>query len=188
VKLMIIIASVREARVGPAIARWFVDEARKHGRFELEVVDLKELGLPMLDEPRHPRFRQYEHDHTKAWSARVDAADAFVFVTPEYNYSMPPALVNAVDYLLHEWGYKAASFVSYGGVSGGTRSVQMAKQLLTGVGMMPIPQGVFIPFYLKQMSSDGSFGGDDGNAKAAAAMLDELFKWAGALVPLRKKA
>jgi len=116
---MVIIASVREARVGPAIARWFLEEARKNGKFELEVVDLKELGLPMLDEPRHPRFRQYEHDHTRAWSARVDAADAYVFVTPEYNYSMPPALVNAVDYLLHEWTYKPASFVSYGGVSGG---------------------------------------------------------------------
>jgi len=170
------------------IAHWFLEEARKNGKFELEVVDLKELGLPMLDEPRHPRFRQYEHDHTRAWSARVDAADAYVFVTPEYNYSMPPALVNAVDYLLHEWTYKPASFVSYGGVSGGTRSVQMAKQLLTGVGIMPIPQGVFIPFFLKQMGSDGVFAGDEGNGKAASAMLDELHKWAGALAPLRAKA
>ena len=185
---MVIIASVREARVGPAIARWFLEEARKNGKFELEVVDLKELGLPMRDEPRHPRFRQYEHDPTRAWSARVDAADAYVFVTPEYNYSMPPALVNAVDYLLHEWTYKPASFVSYGGVSGGTRSVQMAKQLLTGVGIMPIPQGVFIPFFLKQMGSDGVFAGDEGNGKAASAMLDELHKWAGALAPLRAKA
>jgi len=89
---------------------------------------------------------------------------------------------------LHEWTYKPASFVSYGGVSGGTRSVQMAKQLLTGVGIMPIPQGVFIPFFLKQMGSDGVFAGDEGNGKAASAMLDELHKWAGALAPLRAKA
>jgi NAD(P)H-dependent FMN reductase len=187
-KLMVVIASVREGRVGPAIARWFVERAEGHAKFELDVVDLKQLALPMLDEPRHPRFRQYEHAHTKAWSARVDAADAVVFVTPEYNYSMPPALVNAVDYVLHEWGYNPAGFVSYGGVSGGTRAVQMAKQLVTGVRMMPIPEGVALPFFLKQMDAEGKFAGTEANDKAAVAMLDELLKWAGALAPLRAKA
>ena len=79
----------------------------------------------------HPRLRQYEHDHTKAWSDSVDAADAFVFVTPEYNYFAPPALMNAIDYVLHEWACKPAGIVSYGGASGGMRSAQMLKLLLT---------------------------------------------------------
>ena len=171
---MVVIASVRETRVGPAVARWFVERVKAHGAFELQLVDLKELALPMLDEPRHPRLRQYEHAHTKAWSARVDAADAFVFVTPEYNYGMPPALVNAIDYLLHEWGYKPAGFVSYGGIAGGARSVQMAKQVVTGVRMMPIPEGVFLPFVGKQIDAEGNFAGSEANDKSAAAVLDEL--------------
>src|SRR6476660_7040656 len=118
--------------MGPSIGRWLVERVQAHGKFELGLADLKEIALPMLDEPKHPRLRQYQHAHTKAWSARVDAADAFVFVTPEYNFGMPPALLNAIDYVLHEWAYKPAGFVSYGGISGGTRSVQMSKQMLTG--------------------------------------------------------
>ena len=71
------------------------------------LVDLADFNLPVYDEPNHPRLRQYVHDHTKAWSASVEAAAAFVFVTPEYNYFAPPALMNALDYLLHEWSYKS---------------------------------------------------------------------------------
>ena len=69
-------------------------------------MDLAEVNLPVFDEPEHPRFRKYQHEHTKAWSARVARADAYVFVTPEYNFSTPPALLNAIDYLVHEWAYK----------------------------------------------------------------------------------
>jgi NAD(P)H-dependent FMN reductase len=184
-KLTVVIASVREERVGPSIAKWFVERARAHGQLELEVVDLKELALPLLDEPQHPRLRQYKYEHTKRWSAIVDAADAYVFVTPEYNFGSPPALVNAVDYVLHEWAYKPAGFVSYGGVSGGLRSVQMTKQLLTSVKVMPIPEAVTIPFFRNFLGPDGAFAGGEANDKAAGVMLDELVRWASALAPLR---
>ena len=123
-KLTVILASVREGRAGEAIAQWFVTRAKEHGKFDVQLADLKELNLPILDEPHHPRFKKYVHDSTKAWSAIVDASDAFVFVTPEYNYTLPPALVNALDTVYHEWTYKPVGFVSYGGVSGGMRAVQ----------------------------------------------------------------
>ena len=112
----------RRPRKGPAVAAWFEQVAREQGKFEVEPIDLKAVNLPLLDEPEHPRLRRYKHEHTKAWSATVQRADAFVFVTPEYNFSMPPSLVNAVDYLVHEWNYKPVGFVSYGGVSGGLRA------------------------------------------------------------------
>jgi NAD(P)H-dependent FMN reductase len=161
-----------------------LEQARAHGRFQIELVDLAELALPALDEPAHPRFGKYEHEHTQRWSALVAASDAFVFITPEYNYGMPPALLNALDYLFHEWAYKAAAFVSYGGVSGGTRSVQMSKSVLTTLKMMPIPESVSLPFYM-QMLSDGVFDPGEPAHKAAVAMLDELERWAAALKPLR---
>lgn len=185
-KLDIIVASTREERVGPSIGAWALERARGHGGFEVELVDLKMVNLPLLDEPKHPRFRQYQHAHTKAWSAVVDAADAFVFVTPEYNYGMPPALLNALDYLSAEWAYKPAAVVSYGGVSGGLRSAQMTKQMLPSLRMVPILEAVSIPFFRNFMDTEGRFAGDETQEKAATAMLDELARMAAALTPLRR--
>src|SRR5262245_52104298 len=84
--LQIIIASTRPGRIGAPVSAWFAAQARDHAGFEIEVLDLKEINLPFLDEPKHPRFRDYQHDHTKRWSATIDRADAYVFVIPEYNY------------------------------------------------------------------------------------------------------
>jgi NAD(P)H-dependent FMN reductase len=184
--LQILIVSTRPSRKGPAVAAWFEQEARRHGRFEIEVVDLAEVNLPVFNEPEHPRLRKYQHDHTKAWSARVQKADAFVFVTPEYNFSTPPPLINALDYLLHEWAYKPAGFVSYGGVSGGTRSVQMTKLLLTTLKMVPLVEAVSIPFFSKFIDAEtGAFEPEEKQAKAATVMLDELLRWTEALGVLR---
>ena len=184
-KLQVIFASTREGRQGFPIAEWVVERARTHGKFEPELVDLREVNLPLFDEPHHPRLRQYQHAHTKSWSAIVAAADAFVFVTPEYNYGMPPALLNALDYLSAEWACKPASIVSYGGVSGGTRSAQMTKLMLTGLKVMPLPEGVSVPFFSK-MISEGRFTPGEMQEKSAVAMLDELERWAVALGTLRK--
>lgn len=159
-------------------------QAGKHGKLQARLVDLKEVALPLFDEPMHPRLKQYEHEHSKRWSALVEASDAFVFVSPEYNFGTPPALVNAIDYLLQEWKYKACGFVSYGGVSAGTRAMQMSKQLVTTVGMMPIPEAVNIPMVGKLIDGDGRFNGEQ-QEKAALVMLDELDKWTTALRPLR---
>jgi NAD(P)H-dependent FMN reductase len=184
--LQIVIASTRPARKGPAIAAWFEQVARQHGGFEIEVVDLAEVNLPLLDEPEHPRLGKYQHAHTRAWSARVAKADAFVFVTPEYNFSTPPALVNALDYLVNEWAYKPVAYVSYGGVSGGLRSVQMNKLMVTALRMMPLPEAVTLPFFTKLFDqATGAFAPGEAQDKAARVMLDELAKWAVALAPLR---
>ena len=184
-KLSVVISSTRPGRAGLPIGRWFFELAKAHQKFDVELVDLKERNLPFHDEPKHPRFGQYEHEHTLAWSALVRASDAFVFVTPEYNYGAPPALLNALDYLYKEWHYKAAGFVSYGGVSGGTRSVQMTKQILTTLKMMPIPEAVSIPFFSQLMDANGPFRGSEPLEKSATVMLDELHRWTVALATLR---
>jgi NAD(P)H-dependent FMN reductase len=146
------------------------------------------VGLPLIDEPRHPRLRDYEHEHTRRWSAIVDASDAFVFVTPEYNFSAPPALLNALDYLFHEWAYKPAGFVSYGGISGGMRAVQMTKLLLTSLKIVPLPEAVSIVFFQQLMAPTGAFLGSEPLEKAATTMLGELHRWSGALKSLREPA
>lgn len=166
------------------MADWFVDVARDEGSFEVELVDLKEIDLPLLDEPKHPRLRDYTHDHTKAWSATVDRADALVFVMPEYNFGFNAPLKNAIDYLFHEWRHKPCSFVSYGGVSGGLRAVQMLKQVVTTVGMHPIQAAVTVPMVAESID-DGRFRPTELVAESVEPMLSELVRLCEALRPLR---
>ena len=183
-RLGVVVASVREGRAGAPVADWFMDRAGQHGGFDVELVDLKVVNLPILSEPNHPRLQKYTLESTKRWSATVAALDAFVFVTPEYNFGSPPALINALDTVYVEWNYKPAAFVSYGGVSGGLRSVQMTKMMLTTFKLVPIVEAVSIPFIAKELQ-DGRFPGNEKVDKAAAAMLDELLRWTNALKPLR---
>jgi NAD(P)H-dependent FMN reductase len=185
--LTIIVGSTRPGRAGQPIAEWFADRARTHAGFDVEVADLAEIGLPLLDEPNHPRLEQYTKQHTKDWSAIVDRADAVVFVTPEYNYGYPAALKNAIDFLHREWRDKPAGFVSYGGVAAGTRAVQQLKQVVTTLRMTPVFDSVNIPFHA-QLIKDGKFEATDLLNQAADTMLDELVRVEAALNQLRAPA
>jgi NAD(P)H-dependent FMN reductase len=185
-RLGVMIASVREGRVGRPVADWFIERARTHGHFEIDVVDLKEVNLPIFAERNHPRLRQYESDHQKAWSARVASLDAFVFVTPEYNYSTAPALLNALDYLLFEWNYKPVGLISYGGISGGLRAAQMVRQTVSALKMVLIPEAVTIPFVTQAIDRESRvFKATDAHDKSAATLLHELGRWTAALASLR---
>ena len=187
-RLGIIVASVREGRAGAPVAEWFAGAVRAHGGFEAEMLDLKTWDLPMLSEPNHPRLQKYTQEKTKQWSAAVAGCDAFAIVTPEYNFAAPPALINALDHLYHEWSYKPAGFVSYGGISGGLRSVQHAKAMLTTFKIVPMVEAVAIPF-IGKLVEGGALAPDKIDEKldkSAAAMLDELARWTKALNALRQ--
>lgn len=186
-KLHTIICSTRPGRVGPAVARWFHDYAQRHGKFDCDLVDLAEFDLPVYDEPHHPRLQKYQNEHTKLWSASVAAADAYVFVTPEYNFNPTPAFVNALDYVYKEWNYKPCGFVSYGGVSGGLRAVQAERLLVTALKMMPMMEGVPIPAVGKQIDDDGRFTSNELIEKSAETMLEELLRWAEGLRAVRDR-
>jgi NAD(P)H-dependent FMN reductase len=152
------------------------------------VVDLAEVNLPFMNEPHHPRLGRYTHQHTKDWSAKVAEADAFVFVMPEYNYGYNAELKNALDYLHGEWQYKPVGLVSYGGVSGGTRAVQMIKQVVTTLKMTPVLEAVSIPFVQQLLDEDRRLRANDAMTGSAKAMLDELVRFTEALRPLRTPA
>jgi NAD(P)H-dependent FMN reductase len=184
-RLQIIIASTRPGRVGLPVAEWFRERAVKHGGFEVEVIDLAEVKLPMMDEPHHPRLRRYTHQHTKDWSATIDRADAYVFVMPEYNYGFTAPLKNAIDYLHQEWQYKPVGLVTYGGVAAGARAAQMIKQVVTTLKMMPVVESVQIPFVAQFLDEENQLRANEVMEGAATAMLDELVRWSEALAPLR---
>ncbi|MCW3017463.1 MAG: NADPH-dependent reductase [Solirubrobacterales bacterium] len=184
-KLTIVIASTRPGRAGLPITQWFTGRAEAHGRFDVQVADLAEVDLPLLNEPNHPRLRQYTHQHTWDWSATVDASDAFVFVTPEYNYGYTAALKNAIDYLHEEWKHKPVGFVSYGGVAAGTRAVQQLKQVVTTLKMVPLFEAVNIPFHTQFIDEEGRVQANEVMEHAADAMLEELARTEAALRALR---
>lgn len=187
-RLGIVIASVRVNRGGDAVAAWIVEKARAHGGFDVDLLDLRAIALPMFDEPHHPRLQQYTRDETKAWSATIAALDAFVIVTAEYNHAAPPALVNALDCLLAEWQYKPVGLVSYGGVSGGLRAVQTIKPILAALKMIPLVEAVPLPFYAQMIDkATGVLSPGEVNEKAADAMLGELVRWESALRVLRSR-
>ena len=183
--LNIVIGSTRPGRVGPVVAQWITEAAFEHGMFNVELIDLADFGLPLLDEAAHPKAQQYVHEPTKRWSASVASADAFLFVTPEYDYFAPAALVNAVQTLMLEWFYKPAGIVSYGGISGGLRSAQVLRQLLGNVNMHALPQVVPVPNFPQFIDDDGVFRPNQPMRDGLINLLDELHKWAEALKVLR---
>lgn len=184
-KLKVIVASTRPSRKGPVIADWFMSIVQQHPEFDVELLDLKEIDLPFMDEAEHPRLQRYAHAHTMEWSKTIAEADAFVIVTPEYNYSYPATLKNAFDYLSIEWAEKPMAFVSYGGVSAGTRAVQELKLPVTTLGMMPLPQAVSIPFFTHFIDEDDVFQATEPLDESAHTMLDHLKRWAKALKHMR---
>ena len=185
--LKIILASTRPGRKGPALATWIVEEAKKYPEFTVELLDLAEINLPFMDEPEHPRLEKYTKEHTKKWSEKISPADAFIFVTPEYNYGYPAPLKNAIDFLNNEWLYKPVAFVTYGGIAGGTRCMQMLKQVVTALKMVPVLEAVNVPFFTKYIDNKGKFNADEGIQRSAEGMMKELLKWTIAMQSMRNK-
>jgi NAD(P)H-dependent FMN reductase len=184
-KLIVLVASTRPGRVGSTVGQWFAKLADEHGAYDVELVELEDMNLPLFNEPHHPAMGKYVHEHTKDWSAKVDGADAFVFVTPEYNFGTPPSLTNALTYLVNEWKYKPVGFASYGGISGGIRSVQDTKLALTTFKMVPMYEAVVIPNVGGELDDNGTFVAKEIHDQSANAMLDELLRWTNALASLR---
>jgi NAD(P)H-dependent FMN reductase len=181
---MIIVGSVRPGRLGLPIARWAEGVAEARGDIDVDFVDLVELALPFMDEPEHPIKHAYTKPHTIAWSERVAAADAFLFVTPEYNHSYSPALKNAIDFLNREWWRKPVGFISYGGVSGGTRGVVALDQAINGLGLVKVGANLEINFPGTKIV-DGVFTPGEKESALIEKELGELLELSQLLTPAR---
>ncbi len=184
-RLNVIIASTRPGRVGNQIGAWFAGVARGTTDFDVHVVDLAEIGLPMLDEPVPAgEATEYRNEHTRRWSAITDPADAFVIVTPEYNRGYPASIKNALDYLFTEWRHKPVAFVTYGMTSGGLRAAAQLTEVVVGLGMVPVSTGVVV-HVRETVDAGGLFAPTPRVVHAAAETLAELWRLAGALTAMR---
>ncbi len=182
--LLIVNGSIREGRIGAPIGEWVKKTAEADGRFTVDYADLAELKLPLMDEPNHPRLKKYIHEHTIAWSERVAAADGFLFLFPEYNYSYSAPIKNAVDYLHNEWNRKPVGFVNWGGNSGGTRAQVAFRVVVSALGLVITKGNVEINFPQRQLTDDGEFEPNEQQRLVLTSQLNEIVKLSEALAPL----
>ncbi|MGC5053068.1 NADPH-dependent FMN reductase [Micromonospora sp. DT48] len=169
----LVVGSSRPGRRGPTVGKWAAETMAGHpaaraGGLTVELVDLAEQRLPMLDEPVPARFGDYRHDHTRRWSSVVSAYDAFVFVTPEYNSSVPAVLKNAIDYLDAEWRGKPAGVLSYGSRGGG-QAAEHLRVILGEVGMAVVPGHVELRLFTDFQWPAGSATDPTAHARIAPA-------------------
>jgi NAD(P)H-dependent FMN reductase len=153
----VIIGSVRTGRLGKPVADWVMRRAQDYeGNLEFELVDLKDVNLPFLDEPVPPRMSDdYVHDHTRRWSRMMKDADALIVVTPEYNHGYPPVLKNAIDYLYKEWQGMPVGLVGYGG-GGATHAIRQLREVMEVVGMSVLEDPVTIGEIWDALDDDGN--------------------------------
>jgi NAD(P)H-dependent FMN reductase len=182
-KIAVILGSTRPDRNGKAVADWVLERAADRTTAEYELIDLLEYPLPFLDEPSPPALRRYTYEHTKAWAATIGSYDAFVFVTPEYNHSIPGVLKNAIDYLYAEWNNKAAAFVSYGSL-GGARAVEHLRAVCTELQLAHVRQQLSFSLY-HDFEDFSVFKPDVRHDDAADTLFDQLETWARALRSIR---
>lgn len=183
IKIAIIVGSTRPGRKADAVAAWVHGLAKQRSDAEFEVVDIMDFNLPLLDEPVPPSQGKYSKDHTKAWSAKIAAFDAYVFVTPEYNHATSGALKNAIDFLYKEWNNKAAGFVGYGS-AGGTRAVENLRLIMGEVQVADVRAQVALSLHT-DFENYTTFKPASQHEKSVTAMLDQLVAWGGAMKTLR---
>lgn len=141
--IRVIVGSTRPVRIGDQIADVVARQMREAVDAHVDIVDLRELGLPLLDEPRTPALGDYAHGHTRDWAELVATSDAIVVISPQYNGGYPASVKNAIDYLFAEWRDKPLLLVTYGGHGGGMAAAQL-RQVLEFIGADVLPGGVEI--------------------------------------------
>ena len=184
----VILGSTRPNRFGKQVADWIMkltQESKQDVRFEL--VDLKEINLPFLDEPRPPIEGNYQQPHAKEWAKIIDEADGFIVVTAEYNFSIPAALKNAMDFLAAEWRHKPITFVSYGASAGGARAVEHLRSSVANVGMFDLREQVVIPNYWEQLDEASTFQPSQAQTAQAQKLIERIAFWSKYLQPARKQ-
>lgn len=184
-RIAIIIGSTRPGRVGGAVGQWVYEIAKKRSDAEFELIDLKEVNLPLLDETVPPSMGQYSHPHTKAWAARIAPFDGFVFVTPEYNHGINGALKNAIDFLYAEWNNKATGFVGYGSAVG-ARAVESLRLVMGELQIADVRKQVMLSLFT-DFENMTEFKPHPRHEESVNELFDQVLAWSGALKTLRTK-
>jgi NAD(P)H-dependent FMN reductase len=179
-KLLVITASVRQGRFGPVVASWFLHHAKQSERFDTELLDLAEHSLPSsLPDSMDALADTLGRDPAmRALAQKLDDAEAFVIVTPEYNHSFPASIKQLIDWHFNSWKTKPVAFVSYGGVSGGLRAVEQLRLVLAEMHATTIRDTVSFDRYWEKFNENGELNDGIEADTAAEKMIAQLSWWA----------
>jgi len=187
--ISVIVGSTRGGRFSEKPAKWILNHLRKRAGVDARLLDLLDFPMPFFDQPTTPATPgrpAFEHEVVQQWTAAIGESDAFIFVTPEYNYGPAAVLKNAIDWVYPEWHRKAAAFVSYGSAMG-VRSVQQLRHTMIELQVAPIRSSVHIPvptLLAHYQGGDVEAGLAELEAPAGA-MIDDLLWWTAALKSAR---
>lgn len=189
-KVQIILGSTRQKRFGDKAANWMLEVAKQRPDLEVELVDLRDNPLPFFDEPMSPASSKgnYTNEAGAKWAKKIGEADAYIIATAEYNHGYPAVLKNALDWVYAEWNNKPVAFLSWGGISAGTRAVQQLRQVVIELQMVPIRNGVHIPLSWTLVDANGTLkpGALDVQKEGAENLLNQLTWWAKLLKGARE--
>lgn len=171
----IIIGSTRPNRVGEGVGRWVFEHAKKRDDAKFELIDLKEINLPLLDEPIPPSMGQYSKPHTKKWAEIVSRFDAYIFVTPEYNHGIGGALKNAIDFLYKEWNNKVAGFVGYGS-AGAVRAIEQLRLVMAECQVATVREQVMLSLRTDFVNYK-EFKPESHHLKKLDSVFDQVIEW-----------
>lgn len=171
-RLAVVTGSVRDGRFGPTVTGWFARVASQRPEFEVDVIDLARFDIP--DD-------MSVNGDQQRLAARVEAADAVVIVTPEYNHSFPGPLKTAIDSMKTQWQAKPVGFVSYGGISGGLRAVEALRIVFAELHAVTMRDVVPFPMAWTKFDENGDPVESEVVGVAADALLNHLSWWAAAL-------
>lgn len=184
----IIVASNRPNRYGKQIGDWVNSVAQKRDGFAYTQLDLNDIDLPFLDEPKLPAQGDYQHEYTKKWAKLVGEQDGFLIVTCEYNHGYPASLKNALDTLFAEWQHKPVGFVGYGAM-GGVRAIEHLVPVVTNLDMIPQSssgKGTYILLF-QNLNSEGKFVPTAHHERSISKNLANLEKWTTAMKKIRSE-
>ena len=187
-RIGIVIATTREGRFGDKPAAWIHRIAKARSDMDFEIVDLRDYPLPFFNEPMSPAWGAPKNEIAQRWAKKVAELDGFVFVTAEYNRSVPASLKNALDYAYKEFNRKPAAYVGYGGV-GAARSIEHLRLINIELQMAPTRSGVHIGGndFIGMLLQGKTFADSPHLEPPAKTMLDELAWWAHALKVAREE-
>ena len=188
--IKVIAGSTREGRFSDKTAAWIVEEIKKQEGVVVEVLDLRDYGMPFFNEQMSPSFKQepYKNEAVARFTKKIEEGDAFVIVTPEYNHGTSGVLKNALDWVYQEWNNKPVAFVSYGSV-GGARAVEQLRLNAIELQMAPIRSSVHIPGeqYFSMLFSNTTLSELFSlQLKQAETMITQLMWWTRVLKNARE--
>lgn len=142
--IRLIVTSTRDSRVGRDIADVITPLIAEGAGRDIDIVDLKEIDLPLLNEPQMPGLGNYQLETTQACAKLITESEAVVFLTPEYNGFFTATAKNAIDTIFAEWENKPAAVVGYG-FGGASRAVPALQKLMGIVKMNVVDESVQMP-------------------------------------------